>query len=745
MNISNIMKEWNIALNMEIIQLKKRETTGILIDEGKCIRHKDHTFIYWFTLSYPISLPEGGTIIYKVHQKSYSGIVISSDERECIIEFDQFLGENITFGHIVYEPWELLEKLMDRLDEAKERNGKAQRIKDVVHPLIHSQHPKGDYKNPLHEAYLRSKYNPVTFLWGPPGTGKTYTLARIAAYHYSEEKKVLLLSHSNAAVDVLIEEMHHFLTDHNRWKRGEVIRYGNSKKEYSSTINDLSVLQLLEYGDPRLAEEKHKVETYRKRLRKKLSKSHSQYDAERLSKLEVHYQKIKETFKSREGVLLKEAKVIGTTLSKAAIDPGIYEDEFDLVIVDEASMAYVPQIAFASALGKKVVICGDFKQLPPIATSYHPLVNKWLKEDIFHISHVAKSVERGTDHPQLLLLPEQRRMHPDISSFTNQYIYHSKVGDHPSIKESRQPIANLQPFAQQGAILFSLQEGTRWVGTEKGSRWNLLSSLVTIYLALIGIQNGMKSIGIVTPYRIQAKWYNLLLDELVPYSNQDLNLYASTVHGFQGSENDMIVFDVVDGARHEKPGALLTRNGSERLINVAVTRARGKFICIGDDNFLIKNTVNNKPIHQLLQFLKKQARIENSSSLFTSEKGELSKKMRWFSVHDYRKLIKDFYACKKEITINVNNIEDIPTSILEALIELQSKITVTILCKQTKILKSLSHVKVQVTTTPVPFIALDQKVLWINTVSEGHGKRFPFHIRILSKKIYQQFMKMIQE
>ncbi len=46
-------------------------------------------------------------------------------------------------------------------------------------------------------------------------------------------------------------------------------------------------------------------------------------------------------------------------------------------------MAYVPQAVFAAALGKRVIICGDFKQLPPIASSRDLAVAKWLKEDVF--------------------------------------------------------------------------------------------------------------------------------------------------------------------------------------------------------------------------------------------------------------------------------------------------------------------------------------------------------------------------
>jgi superfamily I DNA and/or RNA helicase len=742
MKISSLIEEWQAALEIEIAYLMKRETTGIYIEEGRCLRKDDSAFIYWFTLAYPASLPEGSTAIFKTGKRKFSGEVISSEERECILEFDQFIGDPVSSGQLLYEPWELLEKLIDRLDESKERHGKSRRIKDLMFPPEEIYHSKGSVKNTLHEAFVRSKYNPVTFLWGPPGTGKTYTLARVAAYHYSEGKRVLLLSHSNAAVDVLIEEMHQFLNEHDRWKPGDVIRYGANRKTYQEEVTDLSVTQLLEQKDPQLAHEKNKVETYRRRLKKKLAKSFSHYDSERLSQLEIHYQKLKEKLKRREGGLVNDAKVIGTTLSKAAIDPIIYNEEFDLVIVDESSMAYVPQVAFAASLGKKIIICGDFKQLPPISASYHPLVSKWLKEDIFHLSKVADSVEKGKEHPQLLLLPEQRRMHPAISAFTNHFIYHSRVGDHPDTAKNREDILLREPFPLQGSILFSLREGSEWGATERGSRWNVLSSFITIMLTMKALEDGIRSIGIVTPYRAQAKWYNLLIQELISpgFKSEKPNLYAATVHGFQGSENDMILFDTVDGKAYEKAGALLTRKGSERLINVAVTRAKGKFILVADDDFLKKKTHPSQPIHQLIDFLHNKGYVENGKHLNKPDIN-CTKRFKWYSINDHKRIINDLHASREEIIVNVNRLSDIPLPIYKALQEAGNKVTVKILCKQEN--RESIPFNCEESTADIPFLSLDKKVLWFNCFHTGGHNRYPYQIRLFSKTIHQHFFKLI--
>ena len=79
-----------------------------------------------------------------------------------------------------------------------------------------------------------------------------------------------------------------------------------------------------------------------------------------MQEIESDLRKQKAKIKEVEKEYLENAKVIGATLSKCAIDALIYERTFDLVVVDEVSMAFVPQIALAASLGKRIVVCGDF-------------------------------------------------------------------------------------------------------------------------------------------------------------------------------------------------------------------------------------------------------------------------------------------------------------------------------------------------------------------------------------------------
>jgi len=53
----------------------------------------------------------------------------------------------------------------------------------------------------------------TTFIWGPPGTGKTRTIGKIGEQLARQERSVLLVSHTNSAVDQAVLEIAHELGD----------------------------------------------------------------------------------------------------------------------------------------------------------------------------------------------------------------------------------------------------------------------------------------------------------------------------------------------------------------------------------------------------------------------------------------------------------------------------------------------------------------------------------------------------
>src|SRR4051794_34427725 len=433
------INEWQQALQNEIVHLKKYGGNRFIVTNGRLLSN-DGPFRYYFDTASPLRIPVGSTIRLEWGRIKSNGRVLSSEGKGVILSLEQTLGDFVQEAYLLHDPWELLEQLIERFDEIKKSKRKRLRVKRLMDPSMEAKHPVEKIKSNAHELMLRSKYNPVTFVWGPPGTGKTYTLARVAASKYFQEKRVLILSHSNQAVDVLLGEMAAFVKKKERFREGDILRYGSNTGKALAVHNGITTNQLIESQDPMLAVNKDKLIEERRNLKQDLARSFSKRDSNDLLEVESKIARLLEKVRQKEIQFLKEAYIVGTTLAKAATDSAVYEKDYDVVILDEASMAYVPQAAFAATLGKRVIICGDFKQLPPIASSRDPLVTMWLKEDIFHRAGVVDWVKDGMLHPHLFLLKEQRRMHPDISAFTNQYIYHSLVGNHESVQKSRNKI-----------------------------------------------------------------------------------------------------------------------------------------------------------------------------------------------------------------------------------------------------------------------------------------------------------------
>ena len=148
------------------------------------------------------------------------------------------------------------------------------------------------------------------------------------------------------------------------------------------------------------------------------------------------------------------------------------------------------------------------------------------------------------------------------------------------------------------------------------SRFNPVSALITVIQArqALASQHG---VGIVTPYNAQARLINRILRESdAPREN----VLVATVHKFQGSERDLMIFDLVEG-KGKKPGLLFSDSGSgaARLTNVAISRAKGKFIYVLDHRYVKDKFPDNHALRQFTNAVVKQVREGENVPLLPAE------------------------------------------------------------------------------------------------------------------------------
>jgi len=342
---------------------------------------------------------------------------------------------------------------------------------------------------------------------------------------------------------------------------------------------------------------------------------------QRIRRLDAEIAEIDEALKQVEKLVIADARVIATTLTRAYLRDSIQSRRFDTVILDEASMAPIPALWVAASLAdKNAVVVGDFKQLPPIVLSESELAKKWLGRDIFEVAELTDPL---TAPPHFIALRTQYRMHPQISAIPNELIYggglndgantndddylatwyqHSWGHDHPVLLVDTGPVH---------AWVTSVSRGAR------SSRLNFLSATICVDLAEQLLRDDRKELKpdeqrrilIISPYRPHAQ----LLDLLIREQKLSDDVTAGTVHSFQGSEADVVILDLVNDEPHWRVAMFIPDfdETTRRLLNVALTRARHRLIVVGDFDYISKHARKAFVGSKLIPFLRDRYPVIN--------------------------------------------------------------------------------------------------------------------------------------
>jgi hypothetical protein len=322
----------------------------------------------------------------------------------------------------------------------------------------------------------------------------------------------------------------------------------------------------------------------------------------RISALDDELARIEELLARVEETIIAEAGIVGTTLTRAYLRDSIQGRRFDTVILDEASMAPIPALwAAAYVADRGVVIVGDFRQLAPIHHSGHELAKKWLGTDIFERADVRRPYEAGNAPSFCATLTEQHRMHPAISEIPNRLIYGSRLRDAADTADESELAGwfDLEWGHDNPVLLVDTQGLDAWVTSVKrahgASRLNFLSATVCVDLAAQVlrrdrpdfVEGGRPRVMIVCPYRPHARLLSLLARE----EFADGEVVAGTAHTFQGSEASTLIFDLVNDEPHWRVAMFDPQRDedTQRLINVALTRARRRLIVVGDFEYVERN------------------------------------------------------------------------------------------------------------------------------------------------------------
>jgi superfamily I DNA and/or RNA helicase len=160
-----------------------------------------------------------------------------------------------------------------------------------------------------------------------------------------------------------------------------------------------------------------------------------------LDQIEGNIREFQQEISNLEQKLIYGAQAIFCTLTKIYIGKELEDQKFDAVIVDEISMALPPLLFLAASRAiSRVILVGDFLQLPPIVRSDNEVSNARLKEDTFHLAGVAEGPKPNEGCPVLTRLTTQRRMLTPIADVARHLAYGPDgIIDHKVVKERLVP------------------------------------------------------------------------------------------------------------------------------------------------------------------------------------------------------------------------------------------------------------------------------------------------------------------
>ena len=340
---------------------------------------------------------------------------------------------------------------------------------------------------------------------------------------------------------------------------------------------------------------------------------------------------------------------------------------FDTVIMDEASKATPPDLVLPLCFGRKSIIIGDHRQLPPM------LYEQDFKEALLSLDDdkaaaLADDIDRQfvntSQFARLILNPkvsksiksvftEQYRMHPQINDAIKQFYKNDEGGvscgldlknvDSPNLAE---PESRYHGFYHPGFI--SPDVHVLWVKVDEPEQRTDSKALynekeveavkrVLQYLKHSkGFEEYMqywdnnirsterrnieKEIGVISFYGQQVKYLN----EVKSFArNNGMRLKLNTVDKFQGMERNIVIVSTVRSDKYKTAKGIVTNDDpgfakSPERLNVALSRARRLLIVVGNNEFFdhVKDANSgNLLYHNVIEEMQKHHEIIDYKTL----------------------------------------------------------------------------------------------------------------------------------
>jgi superfamily I DNA and/or RNA helicase len=474
---------------------------------------------------------------------------------------------------------------------ARVAGGRTRQLRDVLlgqRPVRHAAAGDVEFRShlnpPQREAVAFALAQPdVAVLHGPPGTGKTTTLAEVVYQAVRRGDRVLACAPSNTAVDNLLERLVAMLPN--------VLRVGHPARVFESLRGH--TLDELVDADPSSDVIRDMRRELEELMRAAARPGRGRDAKKRRSLLYSTAGDLRGQIRSLERSIVRgildSSDVICTTTT---IDEDLLgKASFDLVVIDEACQCTEASVWQPILRGDRVIMAGDHCQLPPTVLS-DQAASEGMRDSMMHrlIEREGESIYRR--------LKVQYRMHEAIMQFSSREFYQDTLVADPSVASHRLcDLSGVQaaPMTEE-PLLFVDTAGAglhEEIERDGESKFNAGEGQLVIQFAQEFLDNGVdpEQVAVIAPYAAQVRWLR---------NRPELRgVEIDTVDGFQGREKEAVLITLTRSNERGEIGFL----ADTRRTNVALTRARRKLIVIGDSATLGGNEFYGR----LMEYFEQQA------------------------------------------------------------------------------------------------------------------------------------------
>jgi DNA polymerase III delta prime subunit len=465
----------------------------------------------------------------------------------------------------------------------------------------------------------------VFFLQGPPGTGKTTVIAELCRQMVKQGKRTLIASQANLAVDNALGSLYPAgrpspeLRPLRELDSRRGLDMDDAYKVFlPSRIVPHWLLQVANACDATLKSTTSHDDRWAALKRAwidRLRNGNAADNGEEMRQLYKHH-----------------ANVIGATCNRTGrkdfYQSTEFDPSFDLVVVDEVSKATPPELLMPLLLGRRSILVGDHRQLPPVFRSEsfeEAVANEELKAEM--LANFGKMVSASLFEELFITAPdalrgtlrEQYRMHPHIMHAVNHFYpdKHGKGilvagGGEKELHERKQHGLSVNGTGTR--TLLTSDQHVLWLdsasdergqpvaeGAKRGtSRWNpfeieliegLLHQIDDSLASNQPATNGKLDVGVISFYLAQTNELRERVGSKCRAGWRHLNVQVNTVDQFQGRECSVVIVSLVRAG--EVSGEFVK---DYRRINVAFSRAKNLLVIVGSRSAFMNAAVPICPV-----------------------------------------------------------------------------------------------------------------------------------------------------